>query len=162
VGAAHTTYTDVGEFRILARAKREHLAEVEALIHDELARMKEEAIPPQELADAQRTLVGRHALAMESNHAHAFALLDYAHLPEAVPIPDYTAAIQAVTVDDIQQVTRATFVPERSFTIVYDPICTANELVAITAVLCLLIVGGRVWRHRRHPRRRAAAPIGHP
>lgn len=149
VGASHSTYTDVGDFRVMARAKREHLPRVEALIQTEIEAMKAGEIEEDEIADAKTNLIGRHALAMESNYAHAFALIDYTHLPEAAPIPDYDASVNAVTAKAIQEAANAYFVPERSYVVVYDPICTVNELAVICGFSIVVALGAYGWRRRR-------------
>jgi len=150
VGASHSTYTDVGDFRVMARAKRDHLPRVEELIQAEIDAMKAGEIEEDEIADAKTNLIGRHALAMESNYAHAFALIDYTHLPEQAPIPDHDTALNAVTRESIQEAARAYFVPQRSYVVVYDPICTVNELTIFTGACVLFVVAGTIWRRRRH------------
>ena len=153
VGASHATYTDVGHFRVVARAKREHLPRVEEQIQAEIEAMKAGEIEADEIADAKTNLIGRHALAMESNYAHAFSLFDYTHLPVAAPIPDHNASINAVTLDDIQHAAQAYFTPERSYVVVYDPICTVNELAVVSAISVLVAVALYFLRRKRAARR---------
>lgn len=156
VGANHQLFSDVGDFRIAARARREHLPRVEELIAAEIEAMKAGKVEPEEIADAQKTLIGRHALAMESNYAHAFALIEYTQLPGVgeVQIPDYDTAIHGVTDGDLQRVTQTYFTPQRSYVIVYDPICTANELAVIAAVSTAVTVLAYGLRHQRSRKRR--------
>jgi hypothetical protein len=96
---------------------------------------------------------------MESNYAHAFALIQYTHLPGggSDAIPDFDTAINAVTAADLKRVAETYFTPERSYVIVYDPICTANELAIFAAASTALAVAASVWRYRRNKQRRAAA-----
>ncbi len=159
VGASQQLFSDVGDFRIAARAKREHLPRVEQLIAAELDGIKAGNADAAEVAEAQKTIIGRHALAMESNYAHAFALIEYTHLPGggATPIPDFDAAINAVTAADLKRVAETYFTPERSYVIVYDPICTANELAIFAVASTALAIAAYVWRYRRMRQRRAAA-----
>jgi predicted Zn-dependent peptidase len=159
VGAQQQLFSDVGDFRIAARAKREHLPRVKQLIAAEIDGIKAGNIGDPEVAEAQKTIIGRHALAMESNYAHAFALIQYTHLPGdgAAPIPDFDAAINAVTAAELKRVAETYFTPERSYVIVYDPICTANELAIFAVASTALAIAAYVWRYRRMRQRRAAA-----
>lgn len=162
VGASHQLFSDVGDFRIAARARREHLPRVERLIQAELDAIKTGAVDASEVSDAQKTLIGRHALAMESNYAHAFALIEYTHLPEGgeIAIPDYDTSINAVQVADLKRVAETWFTPERSYVIAYNPICTANELAVLAAVSTVLTIVAYSWRYRRSRKRHAAAEKG--
>jgi predicted Zn-dependent peptidase len=157
VGANHLLWSDVGNFRIAARAKRAHLPRVEELILAEIDAMKAGLVDALEVSDAQKTLIGRHALAMESNYAHAFALIEYTHLPAGgeAAIADFDASINAVTAADLQRVAETYFTPERSYTIVYDPICTANELAVIAAASTALAIAAYAWRRRRQQQQAA-------
>ena len=157
VNTAHYTYTDVGDFRIHAGAKREHLERVEELIRAELDLILSGDVDATEVSDAQKTLIGRHALAMESNHAHAFALLDYTHLPEAVAIPDFDTVINAVTPEEVQRVANRYLVTDKLYTIVFDPIFTANELALIVGISSAIAIVASVFQVRKKRRRRREA-----
>ncbi len=159
VGAQQQLFSDVGDFRIAARAKREHLPRVEQLIAEEIDGIKAGNADAAEVAEAQKTIIGRYALAMESNYAHAFALIEYTHLPGTGtdPIPDFDTAINGVTAADLKRVAETYFTPERSYVIVYDPICTANELAIFAVASTALAIAAFAWRYRRNARRRAAA-----
>lgn len=159
VGVSHYTYSDVGDFRVAARAERDHLPRVEGLIRAEEESIKAHGVRADEVSDARKTIIGRHALSMETNYAHAFALIDYAHLPEEAPIPDFDSSILAVTPEDVQRVAKEMLVPARSYVVVYDPICTANELAMISAATTALAIGAYLWRRRKR-RRRVLQPPG--
>jgi predicted Zn-dependent peptidase len=157
VGASQQLFSDVGDFRIAARARREHLPRVEQAITAEIDAIKAGDVDDNEVADAQKTIIGRHALAMESNYAHAFALIEFTHLPGAgaALIPDFDGSINAVTAADLKRVAATSFTPERSYVIVYDPICTANELAIFAVASTALAIGLYVWRYRRYKQQRA-------
>lgn len=151
VGASHHLMSDVGDFRIAARSKRAHLPRVEAMIAAEIEALKRGEVSGEEIADAKKTIVGRRALAMESNYAHAFALIEYTHLPGGPEpeIADFDRAINGVTSADIQRAAGAYFVPARSYVVVYDPICTANQLAIFAVATTALAIFSVVWRRRR-------------
>ncbi len=71
-------------------------------VHDELAKLRADGITADELARAQRYLIGSHQIAMQRRSAIANAMAYH----EAYGLgwqswPDYDAAISAITIDDV-------------------------------------------------------------
>jgi predicted Zn-dependent peptidase len=157
LGAYHTTLTDAGYFEAWASAEGKYMAQIQPLIEAELARLRDKPIRADELARARQSLIGRRALALETNGAQADELASIAiWLPPDQAVPDDFAGLQQVTAADVQRVAQTYFQPEGRYTALYRPAVTFTGVaVGVGAILGLAIIFLLVRRWRR--RRRAKA-----
>ena len=93
-----------------------------AAVHGELARVRDDAITPDELARAQRYLIGSHHIAMQRRSAVANAMAYH----EAYGLgwqswARYDDAIAAVTIDDVRAAARAYLRVDRETTATVRP-----------------------------------------
>ena len=96
-------------------------------------------------------LKGRWALAMEDSWARASWLADWALvLRDDEPVPDYEAAIEAVTAADLARVVNTYFTPAQSYVGEHRPVVTiASGTAVVGATVGLGIaawIGRKVWR----------------
>src|SRR5215218_3219295 len=94
--------------------RTETTAEVLRLIVDEFQKLQRERVHERELADAQAYLAGSFPLTIETPDAIAAQILNvlFYGLPLS-EIENYRARVNAITVDDIQRVTRQYLKPDR-------------------------------------------------
>jgi predicted Zn-dependent peptidase len=106
-------YADTGEVGLYVGTRPDNLAEALATIAAELERIVEDPASPQELDRSRENLKGRVALSLESTTARmnrlGSALLGQMPIHSVDEIVD---RIDAVTVDDLRQLTRQLFAPE--------------------------------------------------
>ncbi|MGA8363962.1 MAG: pitrilysin family protein, partial [Solirubrobacteraceae bacterium] len=106
-------YADTGEIGLYVGTRPDNLQEALATIASELERVIEDPASPQELDRSRENLKGRVALSLESTAAR-MNRLGSALLGE-VPIysvDEIVDRIDAVTVDDLRELTRELFAPE--------------------------------------------------
>ncbi len=106
-------YADTGEMGLYVGTRPDNLTEALATIAAELERVVEDPASPRELDRSRENLKGRVALSLESTAAR-MNRLGSALLGE-VPIysvDEIVDRIDAVTVDDLRELTRELFVPE--------------------------------------------------
>jgi predicted Zn-dependent peptidase len=106
-------YADTGEIGLYVGTRPENLQEALATIASELERVVEDPASPQELDRSRENLKGRVALSLESTTARmnrlGSALLGDMPIYSVDEIVD---RIDAVTVDDLRELTRELFAPE--------------------------------------------------
>ena len=108
IGGAQEEAGSVGPFLVLASGKK--IEDAEAALAVEMARLRDEPITAAELAEARNELIADDLRSRETANGKAF-LLGRALTSTGDPtFPDrFTAAIQAVTVADVQRVARKYF-----------------------------------------------------
>jgi predicted Zn-dependent peptidase len=106
-------YADTGEVGLYVGTRPENLQEALATIASELERIVEDPASPQELDRSRENLKGRVALSLESTTARmnrlGSALLGDMPIYSVDEIVD---RIDAVTIDDLRELTRELFAPE--------------------------------------------------
>jgi predicted Zn-dependent peptidase len=106
-------YADTGEVGLYVGTRPDNLTEALATIATELERVVEDPASPQELDRSRENLKGRVALSLESTTARmnrlGSALLGEMPIYSVDEIVD---RIDAVTVEDLRELTRELFVPE--------------------------------------------------
>jgi predicted Zn-dependent peptidase len=106
-------YADTGEIGLYVGTRPDNLQEALATIASELARVIEDPASPQELERSRENLKGRVALSLESTTARmnrlGSALLGEMPIYSVDEIVD---RIDAVTVEDLRELTRDLFAPE--------------------------------------------------
>lgn len=106
-------YADTGEVGLYVGTRPDNLTEALATIAAELERIVEDPASPQELDRSRENLKGRVALSLESTTARMNRL--GAALLGDMPIytvDEIVDRIDAVTVEDLRELTRELFVPE--------------------------------------------------
>jgi predicted Zn-dependent peptidase len=113
VGAGGSTFTDIGIFTIYAGTSPEHMDEVVDLSLEELRRIVGESVSEEELTLAKDQAISSILLGLESSSARASALArqEIVH-GRRIPPDEIIRRIEAVTVEEIQQVAREFFTTE--------------------------------------------------
>jgi len=106
-------YADTGEVGLYVGTRPDNLTEALATIAAELERVEEDPASPQELDRSRENLKGRVALSLESTAAR-MSRLGSALLGELpiYSVDEIVDRIDAVTVDDLRELTRELFAPE--------------------------------------------------
>ena len=117
-----------GIFVITALTLPEDLAPVEAAIADELAKLAELAVPPEELAKAKKQCEAAFVFGRESLSSVAQSTA-FNYLMTGNPDFDtqYLTGIRAVTAEDLRRVARKYFLPERRNRVLIAPIGMAPK-----------------------------------
>ncbi len=107
-------FVDSGQVGLYVGTRPENLGRVTEVIAGELHRLLEERIPDEELERAKENVKGRTVLAMEATSARmsrlAGALLTGVPL---LTLDETIAAIDAVNLDDVTELARELYAPER-------------------------------------------------
>ncbi len=113
VGAGGSTFTDIGIFTIYAGTSPEHMDEVVDLSLQELRRIVRESVSEEELTLAKDQAISSILLGLESSSARASALArqEIVH-GRRIPPDEIIRRIEAVTVEEVQQVARQFFTTE--------------------------------------------------
>jgi predicted Zn-dependent peptidase len=154
VGAYNTYFNDAGYFTISSTSDPEHQEAIQSTIEEHLERIRAGEVSAEAVAEAKTTLKGRWALSMEDNVDRAGWLAQWAPvLAEDALVPDFQAAIDAVTPEDVSRVVVTYFTPERSYFGLHRPVATvASTARAVGAVILLVVViwgARRLWRRAR-------------
>ena len=110
VGAGGNTFSDVGVFTIYAGTSAEHLDEIVDLSLEEMRRVVEESVSPDELKLVKDQSLSLLLLGLESSSARAGGLArqEIIHGRRISP-EEVIKKIEAVTPDDLQRVARTFF-----------------------------------------------------
>ena len=150
VEAVTEYFTDTGYFGLTTQFESQHRAEVQQSIEDYFEHVRQGHVTAEQVTNAQAALIGGHVLEMEDNLKRAEWLAQWAFAPDDWPIPDYAAAIRAVTPADMQRVLNTYFTPQRRFVGVHQPITTVPRtarLLGVTVGLNLAVwVARQVWQ----------------
>jgi len=103
-----------GDFMAKTDTRSDATAEALRLMVDEVARLRRERVSRRELQNAQAYLAGSFPLTIETPNAIAAQVLEsLLYGLDLADLPTYPDRINAVTVDDIQRVTRKYLQPQR-------------------------------------------------
>jgi predicted Zn-dependent peptidase len=105
-----------------------------------------------QVGEAQTVLKGHWALAMEDNVKRAVWLASWVSvLASDEPVPDYQAAIDAVTPEDLSRMVGTYFTPARCYLGLHQPVVTVTS--GARAVGAAAGLGVSAWIARRMWRR---------
>jgi predicted Zn-dependent peptidase len=114
IGSGLVDYSDAGAVEVSAGVDPDRLTDALRAILDELDRLRQEPVPPDELEKARRYLAGGLELRMEeTRHVASWIGGQEALHDRVLTVDEALAAIDAVTVDDIQRVARDLFRDDR-------------------------------------------------
>ena len=103
------------------------MASLESALFEEVARLRREPVPEQELAKARNQLEAAFVFAQDSLFYQAMLLARYEILGNWRKIDEYLPAIRAVTPDDIMRVANRYLVDDRRVIGVLDPLPLEEE-----------------------------------
>lgn len=152
-------YSDVGYFVVYTTAESNRFPEIQAAIDAQIQRAVAGQIDTVAVDEAKSAVRGRALLAMEGNLNEAWWLAEDAmYTPDDQPVPDYFAAVNAVTPEEVQRVANTYLSAQSRYEAVHRPGLTPRRAAlpaAITAGLGL--TGVSVWfatwlsRRKRRP-----------
>lgn len=146
-------FTDTGYFGLTTQCESQHRAEVQRLIEDYFDHVRQGRLTTEQVTNAQAALIGGHVLEMEDNLKRAEWLAQWAFAPDGWVLPDYAAAIRAVTPTDVQRVLNMYFTPQRRFVGAHQPLTTAPRTLRLIGATVGLNVAAwiarRVWQRIR-------------
>jgi zinc protease len=117
-----------GVWLAMAGVNPENVSQAAASILGEFAKLGEEAVPAQELADSQAYLTGSLPLTLETNSGVASTLLDIEWLSLGLDyLHRYHDLIYTVTASDVQRVAK-TYLSENAYALVVAGPADDNEL----------------------------------
>jgi predicted Zn-dependent peptidase len=134
IAAEIIAYTDVGLFTIATTCDGRSLSRVRADIQRHIRWAADGELTADALVQAKAALRGRALLGLESNLELAWWLASesLAVAPDQ-PVPEFFAAINAVTRDDVIRVARNVLRSETRFEAVHRPLLTASRGVRLLA-----------------------------
>ncbi len=120
VSASQNSQKWAGNFLIQAEAREPHSPEtVEKAIYEELERLQQEPVPPEELQKVKNNFAAAEYRKLTSNFAILVQLLLYDGLGDWREINEAGPKYQAVTAEDIQRVARKYFTREARAVAIY-------------------------------------------
>ena len=151
VSAFNQHFMDAGYFGLVTQTETSKRAEVQQTIERYCEQVQRGAITAEQVVNAQTALKGRWALDMEDGEQRATWLAQWAFESGEPPIPNYAAAIDGVTVTDLQRMVKTYYTPERRFTGLHHPIVTVPRSARLLGMM--VGVSAVVWIWRRLARR---------
>ena len=154
LGAYNTVFDDVGYFVISTTSASKNKAKIQATIEAYLDKVARGEMDSARVTEAKSALKGRWALSMEDNVQRAGWLAEWAMvLDDSQSIPDYEAAIEAVTSADLTRMVKTYFSPQRRYVGLHQPVATVSSSATVTgAVIGLGVaawIGRKLWRRRK-------------
>jgi len=114
VFSENTAYRDTGTFTVYAGTALQTAERVVSLVAEEFRRIKAEGIDAEELRRAKDQFKGSLVLLMESTTSHMNNLArQELYFDRFITLDEVLARVDAVTADEIQQVARQLFQPDR-------------------------------------------------
>jgi predicted Zn-dependent peptidase len=155
----NVSFDDTGYFVIYTTSERGNREAILSTVEEHLERVRRGEVDAQRVAEAQAALKGRWALAMEDNVGRARWLAQWSAVLSAdEPVPDYQAAIDAVTPEDLSRVMETHFTPQRRYLGLHQPVATvasgARAAGVVVGVGFSAWVARRLWRRARAGRNR--------
>jgi predicted Zn-dependent peptidase len=159
LGAYNVSFDDTGYFVIYTNSERGHREDILSAVEEHLEKMRRGEVDAERVAEAQAALKGRWALAMEDNVERAMWLAGWSSVLSAdEPVPDYQAAIDAVTPEDLSRVVETYFTLQRRYLGLHQPVATvASGARAVGVVVGLGFsawVVRKLWRRAKAGRKR--------
>src|SRR5207244_12895334 len=131
VGSGIADYADAGVLGVSAGVDPEHLAPALTAILDELGRLRDEPVPPDELAKAKAYLSGGLELRMEeTRHLASWIGGQEALHDRVMTLDEALAAVAAVSAEDVQRVAGDLFRDEKLRLAVVAPVRRGRGLEA--------------------------------
>jgi len=154
LGAYNIFFDDTGYFVIYTTSERGNREAILSAVEEHLEGVRRGEVDAERVAEAQAALKGRWALAMEDNVERTVWLAEWSSVLSAdEPVPDYQAAIDAVTPEDLSRVVETYFTPQRRYLGLHQPVATvASGARAVGVVVGLGLsawVARRLWRRAR-------------
>ncbi len=116
----YNPYTDTGIFGVYAGTDKETLQKTLSLIHKELKKFREQPLSSLQLSKAKRQLLGQIALAQESNSSLMLSLgKSLLHFDRVDTLPEVAAKVEAITIQQMQDVANEIFDPQQLSTLIY-------------------------------------------
>lgn len=123
------TFRDAGYLAVQSGVGNDKCEQALGLVLEELRRVKEEAIPAEEIERAKSCIKGRMAIGLESSSAMAnFVTMQEIATGEVLTPAEKFAKINAVTAEQLQRLAREIFTPERLNLAVIGPFRTKKNL----------------------------------
>lgn len=160
LGAYNVFFDDAGYFVISTTSERGNREAILSTAEEHLERVRRGEVDAERVAEAQAALKGRWALAMEDNVERAMWLAQWSlALSAEEPVPDYQAAIDAVTPEDLARVVETYFTPQLRYLGLHQPVATVASGARAVGVMVGLGLSGcvarRLWRRARAGRNQA-------
>lgn len=114
-----------GWFEVTVECQPENVAQCRQVVDDEIQRLRRDLVSPAELAKVKRQKAAEHVFGQQTVQSQADSLAQ-SYLSTGDPLFDdqYVAGIQSVTPEQVRDVARRYFLPERLNTATIDPIGT--------------------------------------
>lgn len=114
VDSSMTSYSDTGAWSVYFGCDPHDIAKCQKLVMAELQRVADKPLTPSQLATAKRQIKGQIAIACDNRESYALDLgKSYLHYGWEKDIDRLFAQIDKLTADDIQQVAKDVFAPEK-------------------------------------------------
>jgi predicted Zn-dependent peptidase len=154
LNAYNVTFDDAGYFGIHTRSERGNRRAIHKTLEAYLEQVQRGQVEVARVVEAQAALKGRWALAMEDNVTRAGWLARWSSvLRDDELLPDYAAAIDAVTPVGLSQVVGTYFAPQWRYVGVHQPVATVASGVRTVGAAVGLGIGAyitrRLWRRGR-------------
>ncbi len=132
VSASANTYAQYGIFSVSAGIPAKRLQEVVSVVVEELARISDEEVTPEELKIAQNVTASGLVLGLETSNslAHFYGAQEIMRLARKTP-KELTREIRAVTTGDIRRLARKLLAPDALHLAVVGPIKGEEKLARI-------------------------------
>ena len=114
VDSSMTSYSDTGAWSVYFGCDPHDISKCQKLVMAELQRVADKPLTPSQLAAAKRQIKGQIAIACDNRESYALDLgKSYLHYGWEKDIDRLFAQIDKLTADDIQQVAKDVFAPEK-------------------------------------------------
>ncbi len=116
-------YSDTGLFYLRTSCERKNRHELRTIVDGQLDALRRGEIDADRFAEAKTLLIGRRALAMETNMSHAVwleTLSCFYNDDEA--LPDYETCVEEVSANDIVRAAQTYLTPERMAAVMHVPL----------------------------------------
>jgi len=126
VSSRFSAWKHTGAFQVVLQTKNETAQAAVGIVLDQMQRLRREPVTPQELQTARKYLTGSFPLRFDSHGELAGFLCGLHYYELGLDYPEqYTARIEAVTLDAVQQAARRYLHPERAIRVVVGDLETA-------------------------------------
>jgi predicted Zn-dependent peptidase len=150
LSAYHATFEDTGYLAIRTNSETAHREAILGTIDAHLEWVRRGEAAGEAVAEAQASMLGQWAMAMEDNVERASWLSQWSFViaPDE-PVPDFGTDVNAVTAEDVWRVACTYLTPRRSFVGIHQPVVTVARgarLAAGFVGLGLGLLGLRRWQ----------------